>query len=278
MPHCIRTIIGILAMALLFSVSHLYTAEAVEGTPQKEWKNSAGVGLILAPAYTGARGYSFLAVPDIRFAYKDLFFANVRDGVGYAAINQDGWRVGPVVTYTFSRREKNGGTVFQLAGSRNNSLQGMGNVPGTFSLGGFAEYSLQNYKLRIQVNEGVTGHEGVSGEAKITYGGTISYNGPPLIYAIGPHVKYGNAVYTNAYWGVTPEQSAHSGLEQYTADGGITAYGFGAFTMLPLTKSVSISFVAGFDRLAPPVTHSPLVRVRGSQNQAMSGLSISYGF
>lgn len=248
------------------------------GKIQKEWKVSAGAGLILAPAFTGARDYSFFAVPDIRVAYKDEFFANVRDGIGYAVIRRDGLFIGPVATYTFSRKEKNGGTIFQLAGSRNNALQGMGDVPGTVSLGAFAEYNLKQYRFKLQVNQGVTGHEGLFAEAKVNYSGVITYNGPPLIYSFGPNIKFGNSTHTNAYWGVTSEQAARSGLEQYRAAAGILSYGVGGFALLPVTKTISVSLFAGYDRLASPVTNSPLVQVRGSVNQVATGLSLSYGF
>lgn len=245
---------------------------------QKEWKVSTGAGLFVAPAFTGARSYSLLAVPDLRIVYKDIFFTNIKDGIGYALVHQDGWHAGPVVSYTFRRSEKAGGSIFQIAGSENNALQGMGDVPGTVSLGGFAEYSLKRYKLRLHVQKGVTGHEGLVAELKASYGGALKFYGPPIIYSFGPHIKFGDSKYTNAYWGVTSEQSVRSGLDQYHADGGITAFGIGGFAMIPLTDAISISLITGFDRLGPPVAHSPLVRFRGSENQAMGGVFISYGF
>ncbi len=150
--------------------------------------------------------------------------------------------------------------------------------PGTVSLGGFAEYSLKPYKVTLNLHKGVNGHEGAAGEAGVSYGGTLMRNGPPLIYSVGPHIKFGDQKYTNAYWGIAPEQSVQSGLDRYHADGGITAYGIKAFAMVPWTKAVSFSVIAGFDRLAPPVANSPLVRVRGSENQALGGLFLSYGF
>jgi outer membrane protein len=262
----------------VFPVTDGNAADDSAGAAHKDWRVSAGAGLILAPSFTGARDYSFFAVPDIRVAYKDRFFANVRDGIGYAVVREEGLYIGPVVSYDFSRTEKNGGSVFQLAGGRNNGLQGMGDVPGTVSLGVFAEYNLQPYKFKLQVNKGVTGHEGVLAEAKVLYGGVLTYNGPPLIYAFGPHVKYGNQTYTNAYWGVSPEQSARSGLEQYHANAGIISYGVGGFALLPVTKTISVSLFAGYDRLAPPVSNSPLVKVRGSENQAATGVTVNYGF
>ena len=273
-----RLLLLTLAFTLLLHAVRVEAAEPVERKSQPDWNVSAGTGLIVAPAFSGAKSYSLLAVPDIRVAYKNLFFVNVRDGIGYAVINQDGWRVGPVVTYTFSRSEKGGGSIFKIAGGDKSALQGMGDVNGTVSLGGFAEYSLKPYKFQLHLHKGITGHEGFVVEGRVGYGGVLIYKGPPLIYSFGPHIKFGDQKYVNAYWGISPEQSARSGLDQYHAAAGIVAYGVNAFALLPLTQSVSISVIAGFDRLASPVADSPLVSVRGSENQAVGGLFISYGF
>jgi outer membrane scaffolding protein for murein synthesis (MipA/OmpV family) len=277
MRNQLRLLFLYLLLSVFFSTAYARAAEPEE-SDSKEWKVSVGAGLILAPAFTGAKEYSLMAVPDIRVTYKNLFFANMRDGVGYAVFNQNGWRIGPVVTYTFGRSEKRGGNIFQIAGSSNNSLQGMGDVPGTFSLGGFIEYSLKPFKVELHVNKGITGHYGLAAEARAGYGGTLSFGGSPLIYSFGPHIKFGDRNYTNAYWGVSPEQSTRSGLARYTADGGLTAYGINGFAMLPLMKSVSVSLISGFEHLAPPVTNSSLIRKRGSQNQALGGLLIAYEF
>jgi outer membrane protein len=270
-------------MPVLFITALIPQTPATAAEPeakdiQKEWHISAGAGLIVAPAFIGARTYSLLAVPDVRVTYRDTFFANIKDGVGYAVINGGGWRVGPVVTYTFSRSEKAGGSPFQVVGGNSNALQGMGDVSGTVSLGGFAEYALKPYKVTLRLHKGLTGHEGVTGEAGISYGGVLTYTGPPLIYSFGPHVKFGDQNYTNAYWGISPQQSQQSGLAPYHAGGGITAYGVNAFAMVPWTKAVSISVIAGFDHLASPIADSPLVRIRGAENQAFGGMFLSYGF
>jgi outer membrane scaffolding protein for murein synthesis (MipA/OmpV family) len=265
----------------LVTLAHVERASADEPTQKevvKEWKISAGTGVIVAPAFVGAKAYSLLAVPDIRILYKDRFFANVKDGVGYAIIACDGWRIGPVVSYSFGRSEKDGGSIFRIAGGGKGALEGMGDVPGSLLLGGFVEYSLKPYKAKLHLHKGVTGHDGMIGEAGFSYGGVMTYNGPPLIYSFGPHVKFGDQKYTNAYWGISPEQSSRTGLDQYHADAGVTAYGVNAFALIPLTKSVSVSAIAGFDRLARPATNSPLVRSRGTENQAITGLFVSYGF
>lgn len=269
-----------LSLVLFFLVSPLsvWRATAATGDVPKDWRVSIGGGLLVAPAFTGARDYSLLAVPDLRVTYKELFFANVRDGIGYVLLHEGGWRVGPVVTYAFPRKEEEGGSIFRIAGRSSDALKGMGDVDGAVSLGGFIEYALAPYRLRLHLQQGVSGHQGLVGEVKISYGGALTYNGPPLIYSFGPHIKFGDQRYLNAYWGVDSQQSARSGLDTYYADAGLIAYGINAFTRLPLTKAWSVSFLAGVDRLAPPVADSPLIRVRGAGNQAMGGIFIGYGF
>ena len=267
-----------LSLVLSLLVSPVCAAAAAEERAAKDWRVSIGSGLIVAPAFTGARDYTLLLVPDLRVAYKELFFANVRDGIGYALLDAGGWRAGPVVTYTFPREEGEGGSIFRIAGRSSDALQGMGDVDGTASLGGFAEYSLSPYKVRLHLQQGVNGHQGLLGEMKISYGGTLTYNGPPLIYSFGPHIKFGDQRYLNAYWGITPEQSTRSGLETYSADAGLIAYGLNGFARLPLTGSFSASLLLGFDRLAAPVADSPLIRVRGAENQVMGGFFLGYAF
>ncbi len=273
-----RLLILCLVLVVLLPTTPSHAAESRDEALQKDWRVSVGAGLIVAPAFTGSRDYSLLAVPDFRVAYKDLFIVNIRDGINYAVINKDGWRIGPVAVYTFPRSEKNGGSVFRIAGGDKNALVGMGDVPGTFSLGAFVEYSLMPYKFRLHLYKGVTGHEGVVAEGKVTYGGRFKLVGTPLTYTFGPHIRFGDQAYTNAYWGINPEQSERSGLQQYHADAGIISYGVSGLAQMSLTKSVYVSMIAGFERLGTPAAHSPLIRIRGSENQAMGGLSVSYGF
>lgn len=273
-----RRLLLSLTFTLLLHADRVEAAEPVERKPQSDWNVSAGTGLIVAPAFTGAKSYSLLAVPDIRVAYKNIFFVNVRDGIGYAVINQDGWRVGPVATYAFSRSEKGGGSIFKIAGGDKSALQGMGDVNGTVSLGGFVEYSLNPYKFQLHLHKGISGHEGFVAEGRVGYGGVLTGYGPPLIYSFGPHIRFADQKFINAYWGVSEQQSARSGLDRYRANAGITSYGFDFFALVPLTSSISASIIAGFDRLAPVVADSPLVRVRGAENQAVGGLFVSYRF
>lgn len=272
-------ICALFLIVLILSLPAAGHADELQPTkPHRDWQVSLAAGLIVAPAFSGSKSYSLLAVPDLRVAYKDQFFANMKDGIGYAVIRQDGWRVGPVLTYTFRRSEKDGGSVFRVAGGDKSALQGMGEVEGTTSLGVFTEYSQKPYTVQLHLHKGVTGHRGMVAEGKVTYGGTVAVAGPPLIYAVGPRVKFGDVNFVNAYWGVSGEQSARSGLAQYHAPAGLVSYGVGGFVMMPLTRAVSLSLLAGYDRLAPVIANSPFIQQRGTPDQLHGGLFVSYAF
>lgn len=264
-------------IVLLLSVKG-YAAEPDTKLPEQSWKFTVGSGFIVAPSFAGSKNVSLLAVPDVRVAYKDVLSINMKDGISYAVIKQDRWRIGPAVTYTFKRSEKSGGSIFRIAGSGRDALKGMGDVEGTVSLGGMIEYTVKPFKAQIHFHKGINGHQGFVGEGGLRYGNVFRYSGPPVIYSFGPHIKFGDQRYINSYWGITPEQSSATGLDVYHAAAGITSYGIGSIAMMPLTRSLAVTIIAGFDRLAHPVAASPLIKIHGTANQASGGLFVGYRF
>jgi outer membrane protein len=246
-------------------------------TPKTDWNITLGAGTIYAPAFVGSNDYQLIAYPDLKVEYKDTFFASVGEGVGYNAINSDGWRVGPIAKYAFERND-NGKNSFRVTGTESKALRGLGDVDGTLELGGFVEYTYEPLTYKVELRQGVNGHEGMIGETSLNYTGSIDRFGPPVFYAFGPRVTFADSDYNNAYFGINQTQSINSGLSRYSADGGLVSYGIGGFVSLPVSDSVSVSAFGGYDHLGSEVADSPLIKQRGSENQFVSGLSVSYQF
>jgi outer membrane protein len=242
-----------------------------------DWNYRVGAGAIYAPAFVGSKDYQLMAFPDLKIEYKDKFFASVGDGIGYNVINSNGWRVGPIVKYAFQRQE-NGKNPFRVAGKSSTALRGLGDVDGTMELGGFVEYNYEPITTKVEIRQGVDGHEGMIGDVSLSYGNTYMGLGPPIIYSFGPRATFADSDYNNAYFGINQTQSTRSGLARYNADSGLVSYGVGAFALLPVTDSVSVSTFAGYDRLGAEVTDSPLIKERGSENQFVAGMTVSYQF
>ena len=258
----------------------LFAAE-LDNTPKHDLDIRIDAGMTCAPAFLGSKKYQISAIPNINIKYKDKIFASIQDGVGYNVINNNGWRIGPIAKYTFERSD-NGDNPFRITGGKTHALHGLGNVDGTFELGGFVEYTWTEWSFEAELRQGVNGHNGMASDINATYTKDIHSilcdEAPPLILSLGPHATIVNNTYNEAYFGVTALQSARSGLPRYTAGGGLLSYGFGASVILPLSEKISTTWAAGYDRIVGDAGDSPLVKQRGSENQGTVGVFVSYSF
>ncbi len=267
---------AIALITLIFFPIAVLAGDPQEDTP-KGWRFTVGAGGIYAPAFVGSKDYQIIAYPHLKAEFKDLFFASVKDGVGYNIISTNGWRVGPLVKYEFERKE-NDSNPFRVAGKKTTALTGLGNVDATLEFGGIVEYSYELFTYKLELRKGIDGHKGMIGEASINYSGAIERFGPPVIYAFGPRATFADSEYNNAYFGINQTQSVRSGLNRYHAGSGSVSYGIGGFVSLPVSGPVSVSAFGGYDRLGNDVADSPLIKQRGSENQFAIGLSVTYKF
>ena len=267
----IKLLFSPFATIILFS----FSAHAEDQKNNPGWLVTIGTGGVYAPAFLGSKNYQLSVFPELNIEYKNLFFASVKDGIGYNVINSSGWQIGPVAKYVFERKE-NGDSPFRVIGPKSNALRGLGNVDGTVELGGFFKYIFEPFTYKIELRQGVNGHKGMIGETSIRYGGTITQFGPRIIYSFGPRAIFASSDYNNAYFGINQAQSTRSGLSRYDADNGIVSYGIGGFALFPISDSITFSIFGGYSRLSNEVSNSPLVIQHGSENQFVSGLGINY--
>ncbi|MEM7058615.1 MAG: MipA/OmpV family protein [Pseudomonadota bacterium] len=262
-----------LAIALFGAISIPAIAHAGEDV----WSFSVGLGTVYAPTYLGDDVGQLSFAPNLSVKYGDTFFASLGEGIGYNVINSGGWRVGPVVKYHFGRDE-DGDNLFAVTGDDTQDLVGLGDVDGTVELGGFVEYSIMDFTGKVELRQGVGGHEGFIGEAEVKYGTVFGLFGQQAIFSFGPEVAFGDGNYNSAFFDVNAVQSAASGLPVFDAGGGLISYGIGGSLVVPVTDSVSVISFASYDQLTGDVADSSLVRLRGSENQSTLGMFLNYSF
>jgi outer membrane protein len=232
-----------------------------------------GAAPVVSPVFFGSKDYGFSIFPDLRLKYGEVLSASVPEGLTINVVNEDDLKLGPIAKIRFGRDEESGGSPFLISGS-SNGLQGLGDVGTAGEFGVFAEYSIQKFRLRMDIRQGVGGHNGIVGDVSATYGDRFG----PVSYRIGPRMSGGSSSYVNTYFGVDSVQSSRSGLERYEGTGGITSFGFGGTTVIPLAKNTAVTIFYGYDRLAPTTGNSPLVEVRGSEDQLTFGMAFGYRF
>lgn len=246
---------------------------------RRERQIMVGVFTAYAPAYMGADEYQLVAGPNIQVRY-DRAFLSVQDGLGYDVIRSNGWRAGPTISLRQPRRQ-NGNSPLRIAGDRTDDLQGLGTIKASADVGGYVAFERGPFAAKLDVRHATNTDLGLIATLSARYTAMVpmsSRPGPPAIFSIGPRVSFADDNYNQAYFGITAEQSARSGLREYRAKGGLLSAGIGASAIVPLTDRMSGMVLAGFDRLTDDAARSPLVEDVGSRNQATVGLGLVYRF
>ena len=261
-----------LLVAPSFAVAQ--TAPEVDG-----WQVTVGAGALYSPTYEGDDDYTVSALPNLQFKYEDKFFASVQEGVGYNLVKTDAFTVGPIGRVKFSRKE-NGDQPFAIAGDETTELQGLGDIDTTLEFGGFLSFDTGPITLGAEARQAFSGHEGFVADLNARWGGRMFTAGPPVFWSIGPRVRIVDQAYNEAYFGVSAEQAIASGLPEYQTDGGLYSYGLGATAVVPLDRAFRWSAVvlAGYDQLTGDAGDSPLVQLRGDQDQVTFGVFLSRSF
>ncbi|MBP6508274.1 MAG: MipA/OmpV family protein [Opitutaceae bacterium] len=266
--------LGVVAWPLAGSA---VTSEA--GAPA-EWSVSVGGGVLFRPAFTGSSDYQWLAVPSIKVRYGEDFFASVEQGIGYNFIRQDGWTAGPLLKPDFGRKA-DGSSPFRVAGRKSTALRGFADVDAAMEVGAFVHHTAANWTTQLEVGRGLGGHEGFKASLAIDWtqnlrGATADRTRGPLLFVSGPRVKWADASYHEAYFGINPATALAAGLPVYRAGSGFSAVGWSAALVAPLDRRLSLVGLINYERLLGPAADSPLVRLRGSANQLTTGLFLAY--
>ena len=232
-----------------------------------------GAASVVSPVWQGSRDMAVSLFPDLRINYKDAIFASIQDGLGWNAVSRNGWKAGPIAKLRFGRKEQRGGSPFLIAGG-SDALLGLGDIAAAAELGGFAEKRAGSWRARVDLRRGFGGHEGVIADGSVTY----QLRSGRTIVNIGPRATLASRAYTNRYFGIDAVQSQRSGLQPYTASGGLLSYGLSASVVRPLDRRSAITLFTGIDRLGDAAANSPLVRERGRRTQFSLGLGYGLRF
>lgn len=258
------------------------TIQAAQPRPPapKAWVLTVGIAPIVAPAWQGSKDTALSIFPDLRLNYKDSVFLSLPDGLGWNAVNRDGWKIGPLAKVRFVRQESNGGTPFLVAGG-SEALRGFGDVGVAGEFGGFAQKSFASGKLRLraELRQGVGGHDGLIADTNLVYFNRTA--DMKWLYSAGVRATWADSGFTNVYFGVSPEQSVAAGLPAFRTGSGLVSAGVSASltrTLGRFGKDGAVTLFTSADRLGDVVADSTLIRERGDRNQVAVGLSYAYRF
>ncbi|WP_300303134.1 MipA/OmpV family protein [Ferrovibrio sp.] len=237
---------------------------------KKDWDIRLGAGAFFQPDYEGSDDYEVAPLPLVSISYKDLVFLR-GPSLGVNAFTWQGPRptdklqVGPLIRYQMGRDQDD-----------SDDLRGMGNIDSGAELGLFLNYSTGPWSAGVTVFQDVSGaHDGLT--AKFAGGYRHSF-GPKLRARAELSTTWANDDYTETFFGVSALQAQRSGMRRYQAEGGVKDVGLTFDLDYSLTEHWGLTGRLGYKRLLGDAADSPLVEDRGSPDQLMTGLFLSYKF
>ena len=248
---------------------------AIDLLPQDITNIRLGLGPSMTPHYEGDDKYKFSVIPAISLRYQNLVEVNnneVRVIAFNRLFNSDAGndvtgnlRIGPTVSVDFGRDEED-----------SPDLTGLGDVGTSLELGAFVSYTQGPMRLRARARHDITsGHGG--GTVRLDAAYTV-FQTAPVALGVNVTSTWATGKYMRSYFGVTPAQSAASGLPVFDANSGFKDVGVELTSNYIFASQWALVSNVGYKRLMGDAKNSPLVRQRGSANQMAFQAFVVYSF
>jgi outer membrane protein len=256
-----------LSGALGADLSGSPSGDSYKDGPSNYWVVTIGGYGGAEPEFPGAKDFTFSFRPiiDIRRAGEpeDLNLPN--DAVSVTLYKSGPFRLGVAGDLINSRDHSDA-----------DSLHGLRDIDYTVELGGFAEYWLApNLRTRVELLQGVTGADGFTANFSADY---VYKPDARWLFTFGPRMQAVNTQYESTFFSVNTAESFATGLVPYHASGGIHSAGIDATVRYNVSDRFSIRAFADWERLLGDAADSPIVQVRGSEDQFEFGVGAAYTF
>ncbi|MGE3332053.1 MAG: MipA/OmpV family protein [Rhodospirillaceae bacterium] len=248
---------------------------AIDLLPQDITNIRLGVGPSISPYYEGDDKYDLSVIPAVSLRWRDLIEVNnneVRVIAFNKLLNADGGnvgggnlRIGPTVSIDFGRDE-----------DRSPDLRGLGDVNTSMELGAFVAYTQGPMRLRARARHDIIdGHGG--GTVRLDAAYTV-FQAAPIALGVNVSSTWATGNYMRSYFGISPAQSAASGLPAFDPGSGFKDVGAEVNANYIFASQWALVTNVGYKRLLGGAADSPLVRQRGAANQLAFQAFVVYSF
>ncbi|MDE1182368.1 MAG: MipA/OmpV family protein [Paraburkholderia sp.] len=266
----------VLSRAAVFGVCAGWLGSAIADVPEipdapvaaqslsgSKWKVSIGPGIMVSPKYPGARAMAVLPLPSVDISYDDRVFSQALDVLGLNLLKGDDWHVGTAISFDFQSRNE----------SDDPRLRGLGNVHAGPKLKLFADYSVSFVTGSVSAMQDIaaTG-QGLLVSADLAANLPVT---PKLPVSVGPGVTWANAVYTRTLFGVSPQQSAASGMTAYGTSSGVRDVHLNGYASYDFTPHWTGSVAATVGKLQRFAADSPITQRKVELN-VFAGLNYRF--
>lgn len=214
---------------------------------------SAGFAVLASPRYDGSDKRRWLAVPSVSAQIANGVFADPVNGVG--------------INYGTGRDLQWGLRATVETGRPDQQIAGLDGVSAGINPGLFANLRVgERLALKAALRAAMAGGSG----SALHLGGTWDlWREGPAAVGLGVSLRWADARYNQAYYGVTASQAARTGLRTHAPGAGVNAVQAGVSGRMALSPRW-IGFAGlSWQQLVGDVADSPLVQERGSPRLAV---------
>lgn len=252
---------GLLGGACLALAAHAAAQEP-------SWRVSLGAGLDSVPKFPGADGQKLIVLPFVAASYGPFFFgafpgAESVGGIGVNLYRSSHWRVAVALSAGLAERKE----------SDDPRLQGLGDVDRTVSAGAGVAYTQGWFLLGARAATDIL-NRGQGTLVQLNALGRYRFD-ERLTFFGGPGLTWADSRYTKTFFGVTPEQSAASGLPEFGTHAGLNSARLGLGASYRITLRWTAAAFASAARLKGDAASSPITEDRW---QRFFGAIVSYRF
>ncbi|WP_379554398.1 MipA/OmpV family protein [Qipengyuania sp. DGS5-3] len=250
-----------------------------------------GVGAGLVPSYSGSDDYVFFPLPLIVGRVGGVGISPNGPGLNLDLLSQPpasgppGARssapsisLGPSFRFRNDRADQIEDEVVLAAGELDTAFEvgvnGGVTFPSVFD-------RADRLSLSTSVRWDILGaHDGMVIEPSVGYFKPIG-SGTALQLAVSG--QFIDDSFADYYYSVSPQQSADSGLPEFTADGGLNSLGLTAIGTFDLDGNLlnggwNVYAIGGYSRLVGDAADTPYTAIRGSADQFFGGIGVGYTF
>lgn len=231
------------------------------------WVVTLGGYGAIEPDFPGSKDYGFVFRPII-----DVHRAGEPE---HLTLPNDAWSIA-LIDKGYFRAGLAGDLLNPRDHSDNNALRGLRDINYSLELGAFAEYwPVPFFRTRLELLQAVTGNDGFIAnlEADYVYRPDFRWQ-----FTLGPRLEIANTQFESTYFSVNSIESARSGLPEFHASGGLHSAGLEATARYNVSDRFSIRAFAEWQRLLGDAADSPIVQLRGSEDQFEFGVGAAYTF
>jgi len=234
--------------------------------------NVAALAVGFYPDYIGSDDYSIGAVPLARWKFQgERAVTLIANQLRVNVLDVEGWRFGPTGILRFGRTDVDDDVVARVH-----------EVDPSLDVGLFVGYDWHppgEPRIRLGASAWTLWNVTDTENGGWTVGASVYGAYPialPLTLAGGGGFTYGSGSYMRNNFGITPADSAASGLPIYTPENGVRDVRGWLVLLLHLSPRWTVGAGLLYSWLADEAGRSPIVRDRGSRNQFVGGAGVMY--